>query len=150
MLGSSAAHGVKSCAKHFSFLIAALMLVEAAFVGGAEAKPNIIVILADDVGYSDLGCFGSEINTPNLISWLLMDCGLRNFIIPALLSYARALLTGVYSHQAGVGHMVEHKPDMPGYSGTLNRTARLLRGAEACRLSRVYDGEVACHFAGEA
>ena len=73
----------------------------------AQEQPNIIVILADDLGYSDLGCFGGEITTPTLDS--LAENGLR---CTQMYSTARccpsraSLLTGLYQHQAGVGHMV--------------------------------------------
>ena len=70
-------------------------------------KPNIILILADDLGYSDIGCFGAEIATPNLDR--LAANGAR---FSQMYSFARccpsraALLTGLHPHQAGVGHMV--------------------------------------------
>ncbi|NRA37718.1 MAG: arylsulfatase [Planctomycetes bacterium] len=70
-------------------------------------KPNVIVIMADDMGYSDIGCFGSEIETPNLDQ--LGNGGLR---FSQMYNCARccpsraSLLTGLYPHQAGVGHMV--------------------------------------------
>ena len=66
-----------------------------------KAKPNIILILADDMGYSDLSCYGSEINTPNIDK--LADDGIRfsQFYNAARCCPTRAsLLTGVYPHQA--------------------------------------------------
>ncbi|MEL0120859.1 MAG: sulfatase-like hydrolase/transferase, partial [Opitutae bacterium] len=69
-------------------------------------RPNIVVIFADDMGFSDIGCFGSEINTPNL-DRLAMD-GLRftQFYNTGRCCPSRAsILTGLYSHQAGIGHM---------------------------------------------
>jgi len=72
-------------------------------------KPNVIFILADDLGYSDIGCFGSEINTPNLD--LLGNNGL---LMTQMYNSARccpsraSLLSGLTPHQAGVGHMVEN------------------------------------------
>jgi arylsulfatase A-like enzyme len=84
------------------------------------ARPNIIVILADDVGFSDLGCYGSEIHTPNLDA--LAQGGLRftQFYNTARCCPSRAaLLTGLYSHQTGVGHMTENH-DLDGYVGDLN------------------------------
>src|ERR1043165_3667441 len=90
------------------------------FAKSAE-KPNIIVILADDVGYSDVGCYGSEIQTPNLDKLAANGLRFTQFYNTARCCPTRAApLTGVYSHQAGVGHMVEHKNN-DGYSGTLNR-----------------------------
>ena len=84
-------------------------------------KPNVVVILADDLGYSDIGCFGGEIRTPHLDQ--LAKDGLRftNFFNTARCCPSRAaLLTGLYPHQAGVGHMVENL-GLPGYQGQLNR-----------------------------
>ncbi len=74
----------------------------------AQAKPpNILLIMADDMGYSDIGCYGSEIRTPNIDS--LADDGIRftQFYNAARCCPTRAsLLTGLYPHQAGVGGMV--------------------------------------------
>jgi arylsulfatase A-like enzyme len=86
----------------------------------AAGKPNIIVILTDDMGYSDLGCYGSEIETPNLDS--LAKDGLRftNFHNTSRCCPTRAsLLTGLYSHQAGIGEMTG-STKFPGYQGKLN------------------------------
>lgn len=74
----------------------------------AATKPNIVVILADDMGFSDISCYGGEIPTPNLDA--LAKKGLRytQFYNTARCCPTRAsLLTGVYPHQAGVGHMVD-------------------------------------------
>ena len=88
---------------------------------GAAARPNVIVILSDDMGFSDLGCYGSEIHTPNLDR--LSENGLRftQFYNTARCCPTRAsLLTGLYPHQAGVGHMInDHGRE--GYRGELNR-----------------------------
>src|SRR5271154_6237291 len=86
-----------------------------------KKKPNIVVILADDLGYADLGCYGGEIQTRNLDK--LAKNGLRftNFFNTARCCPSRAaLLTGLYSHQAGVGHMTENLK-LPGYQGQLHR-----------------------------
>src|SRR5580765_3200819 len=98
-------------------------LVMPALANGQEkkAKPNIVVILADDLGYSDIGCYGGEIKTPNLDK--LAKNGLRftNFFNTARCCPSRAtLMSGLYSHQAGVGHMTENLK-VPGYQGQLNR-----------------------------
>jgi len=88
------------------------------------AKPNILIILADDMGFSDLGCYGSEISTPHIDQ--LARAGLRftSFYNAARCCPTRAsLLTGLYPHQAGVGEMVSQKPAEaePGpYQGYLN------------------------------
>ena len=108
------------------FALAALLITTLpAIVQAAEntpSKPNIIVILVDDMGYSDLSCYGSEIPTPNLDG--LAKNGLRftQFYNTGRCCPTRAsLLTGLYPHQAGVGHMTEDK-GVPGYQGRLNNT----------------------------
>jgi arylsulfatase A-like enzyme len=91
----------------------------------AQKKPNVIVILADDLGYSDLGCYGSEIPTPNLDKLAQNGVRLTSFYNTARCCPTRAaLLTGVYSHQAGIGHMMEDKGvDHPAYRAQLNNTS---------------------------
>ena len=87
---------------------------------GEHPRPNIVVILSDDMGYSDIGCYGSEIETPNLDR--LAQGGLRftQFYNTARCCPTRAsLLTGLYPHQAGVGHMTDNR-GLPGYRGDLN------------------------------
>ena len=99
------------------------------------AQPNILIILADDLGYSDLGCYGGEIKTPNLDA--LATDGLRftQFYNGARCCPSRAsLLTGLYPHQAGVGLMTSDKgakfpgagdegEKNPGYRGRLNESS---------------------------
>ncbi|MEZ6132775.1 MAG: arylsulfatase [Planctomycetaceae bacterium] len=84
-------------------------------------RPNIVVILSDDMGYSDIGCYGGEIETPVLNG--LAENGLRftQFYNTARCCPTRAsLLSGLYPHQAGVGHMMEDS-GYDGYRGELNR-----------------------------
>ena len=86
----------------------------------AAERPNIVVILVDDMGFSDIGCYGSEIPTPNLDK--LASNGLRftQFYNTGRCCPTRAtLLTGLYAHQAGVGHMTDNY-GVPGYQGFLN------------------------------
>ena len=89
--------------------------------GIAAERPNIIVILSDDMGYSDLGCYGGEISTPNIDA--LGKGGLRftQFYNTARCCPSRAsLLTGLYPHQTGFGHMrIDFK--LPGYTGELGK-----------------------------
>ena len=67
-------------------------------------KPNIILIMADDMGYSDLGCMGSEINTPNIYSLAANGLLFTNFYNAAKCVPTRALLlTGLYAHKRGRG-----------------------------------------------
>ena len=86
---------------------------------GRDDRPNIVVILADDMGYSDPGCYGGEIHTPNL-DWLAAN-GLRfsSFHNTSRCCPSRAqLLTGLYNHQAGIGNMTTDQ-QTPGYRGFL-------------------------------
>jgi arylsulfatase A-like enzyme len=86
-----------------------------------SSRPNIILIMVDDMGYSDLGCYGSEIPTPNVNS--LAENGLRltQFYNAARCCPTRAsLMTGLYPHQAGIGDMVGPKYDSEAYQGYLN------------------------------
>ncbi|GAG45114.1 unnamed protein product, partial [marine sediment metagenome] len=86
----------------------------------AADKPNIILIMVDDMGYSDIGCYGGEIDTPNLDR--LAAAGLRftQFYNTARCCPTRAsLMTGLYPHQAGVGHMMSDR-GLDGYRGDLN------------------------------
>ena len=85
-----------------------------------KSRPNIAVILVDDMGFSDLGCYGSEIPTPNLDKLAAGGVRFTQFYNTARCCPTRAaLMTGLYSHQAGVGHMTEDKGE-DGYRGDLN------------------------------
>ncbi|MBM3851626.1 MAG: arylsulfatase [Verrucomicrobia bacterium] len=100
--------------RHLVFLLAAAPLA-------AADCPNVVLIMSDDMGYSDLGCYGGEIPTPHLDA--LATGGLRftQFYNAARCCPTRAsLLTGLYPHQAGIGHMVEDL-GTPAYQGELNR-----------------------------
>lgn len=95
-----------------------LVLIHCA-AAGADSRPNIIVILADDIGYSDLSCFGSEIPTPNLDKLAHEGVRFTQFYNTARCCPSRAaLLTGLYPHNAGVGHMLHHT-EYPGYTEQL-------------------------------
>ena len=80
-----------------------------------QSRPNVIIVMADDMGWSDIGCYGSEIETPNLDR--LAKNGLRftQFYNTGRCCPTRAsLLTGTYPHQAGIGHMM-NDTGLPGY-----------------------------------
>jgi arylsulfatase A-like enzyme len=87
-----------------------------------NTQPNIVLILADDMGFADIGCYGSEIRTPNLDA--LAGGGMR---LTQMYNCARccptraSMLTGLYPHKAGVGHMVRNCGVGPAYQGHLEK-----------------------------
>ncbi len=84
-------------------------------------RPNIVVILADDMGYSDLGCYGGEIDTPHLNALAADGVRFTQFYNAGRCCPTRAsLLTGIYPHQADVGNMV-YRDQGTGYHGYLNK-----------------------------
>ena len=85
----------------------------------AQEKPNIIVILADDLGFSDLGCYGGEVQTPVLDKMAKQGVRMTQMYNSARSCPSRAnLLTGLYPHQTGLGHMDATRPAWPkGYAG---------------------------------
>jgi arylsulfatase A-like enzyme len=85
----------------------------------APSRPNILLILADDVGFSDIGCYGGEIKTPNLDALAARGLRFTQFYNCARCCPSRAsLLTGLYPHQAGIGSMTADE-GLPGYHGSL-------------------------------
>ena len=112
-----------------------LFLLACAFApatGRAAEKPNIVIMLADDLGYSDLGCYGGEITTPHLDALAARGLRFTQFYNGTRCCPSRAsLLTGLYPHQAGVGLMTSDRgakfpgsgdqgDQHPGYRGRLN------------------------------
>jgi arylsulfatase len=84
-------------------------------------RPNIILIMSDDMGFSDIGCYGGEIDTPNLDSLAAGGLRFTQFYNTARCCPTRAaLMTGLYQHQAGVGHMMDDR-GFDAYRGNLNR-----------------------------
>ncbi len=86
-----------------------------------SAPPNVVLILADDMGFSDLGCYGGEIDTPNLDALGRGGVRFSHFYNTARCTPSRAsLLTGLHPHQAGIGVLTnDDRPN--GYAGSLNR-----------------------------
>lgn len=115
-----------------AFLSSTLAVVgcSAAYAGSAVSaapvqRPNIVVLVADDWGFSDLGAFGGEISTPNLDALAKRGMRFSNFHVAASCSPTRSmLLTGVDNHRNGVGNLREAMPTAhlgkPGYQGSLN------------------------------
>lgn len=86
----------------------------------AQERPNIIVIMVDDMGFSDIGAYGSEIPTPHLDALAERGVRFRQFYNTGRCCPTRAsLLTGLYSHQTGIGWMTADQ-QVPGYRGFLN------------------------------
>ncbi|HUZ18640.1 MAG TPA: arylsulfatase [Spirochaetia bacterium] len=86
------------------------------------SRPNIVLILNDDMGYSDIGCYGGEVQTPNLDRLAANGVRFTQFYNTPRCSPSRAsLLTGLHPHQTSVGILTENQlPD--GYEGNLNRS----------------------------
>ncbi len=108
-------------------IISCLPSIGASNVQPPDARPNIVLIVADDLGFSDLGCFGSEISTPNIDSLARHGQIFTRFYTAATCSPSRAmLLSGTDHHIAGLGNMAERiisipeQRGQPGYEGYLN------------------------------
>src|SRR5262245_6055906 len=108
--------------RRWPWLAVLASVILAGTTAGAAERPNILLILADDLGYSDVGCFGGEIRTPNLDALAADGLRLTQFYNATRCCPSRAsLLTGLYPHQAGVGDMTgDEGPRRPGYRGHLN------------------------------
>ena len=86
----------------------------------APGSPNVIVILMDDMGYSDLGCFGGEIDTPNIDALAANGLRFTNYTTVPMCTPARAaLLTGKNPHSVGCGWLSHNDPGYPGYKGEI-------------------------------
>jgi len=89
-------------------------------------RPSFVVLLSDDMGISDLGCYGGEIRTTHLDQLAATGVRFSQFYNTARCCPTRAsLLTGLYPHQAGIGHMMEDR-GLPAYQGNLNRSCRTM------------------------
>ena len=99
------------------FLI--ILVTPLLLLGADQKQPNIVVIMADDAGYSDFGCYGGEIETPVLDKLAANGLRFSQFYNTGRCCPSRAaLLTGLYQHQAGMGHMTKDR-GLPSYSGTI-------------------------------
>ena len=109
----------------FFLLFALISLLTGTSALSAEKKPNILLIMADDMGWSDLGSFGSEIETPNLDALARQGTRFTNFHTSVSCSPTRSMLmSGTDNHLAGLGNMGEmlapNQVGKPGYEGHLN------------------------------
>jgi arylsulfatase A-like enzyme len=101
--------------------------------GESQSRPDIVLIVADDLGFSDLGCYGGELRTPHIDALARSGVRMSQFYNTARCSPSRAsLLTGKHPHQTGIGVLT--RPDSPqGYAGDLSREhptiAELLRAS---------------------
>jgi arylsulfatase A-like enzyme len=88
-----------------------------------DNRPNIVLIMADDLGFSDVGCYGSEIQTPNIDYLAAHGIKFTRFYNTSRCCPTRAsLLTGLYNQRAGIGNMTD-KEDEPGYLGHLSENS---------------------------
>ena len=92
---------------------------------GASKRPNVVILIADDMGYGDIGAYGSEIKTPNVDKLAQEGMQFTNFHVGATCSPTRTMMiSGVDNHRAGLGNMLEimadNQFDKPGYEGHLN------------------------------
>jgi arylsulfatase len=102
---------------HVLLLIGSLV----ATMASAADRPNVLLVLSDDMGFSDLGCYGSEIHTPVLDGLAANGLRFTQFYNTARCCPTRAsLLSGLHPHQAGMGHMTGGKSDRPSYAGNLS------------------------------
>ena len=111
--------------------VAALAAPALAPAADVQRRPNIVVILGDDLGFADIGSFGSEINTPNLDNLAKEGVRFANFYTHASCSPTRSiLLSGVDTHLNGLGNMSEwtapNQRGAVGYEGYLNHRVATL------------------------
>lgn len=122
----------------YKFLVLVILLTKFQYslLAQLTIPPNILIIMADDLGFSDIGCYGGEIPTPNLDQLAQRGVKFTQFYNAARCCPSRAsLLSGVYPHQAGMGGMVvsevkNREPETP-YQGWLSR--RTMTIAEALK-----------------
>jgi arylsulfatase A-like enzyme len=110
----------------FRGIIVILTCCSATFISQktAASKKNIILIVADDMGFSDIGCYGSEINTPNIDRLAQEGIRLRQCYNNGICAPSRAsILTGQYPHKAGIGYF-NRDLGLPAYQGYLNKESR--------------------------
>ncbi len=129
---------IPGCARAQTALVApapnALLAQNVQLANPKAPRPNIVLIMADDMGFSDIGAYGGEIDTPNLDKLAAEGVRFQHFTNAARCCPTRAsLITGLYPHQAGVGGMDSALGDLSQYQGELNNKcvtmAEVLKGA---------------------
>jgi arylsulfatase A-like enzyme len=130
-VGGRASPAVAFCRRHTmkpQLLLTAALLALAPWanplLAATPARPNIVVLVADDWGFTDLGSFGGEIATPHLDALAMRGLRFSNFHVAASCAPTRSmLLTGVDNHRNGVGNLAETMPrehhGRPGYQGSM-------------------------------
>lgn len=104
----------------FMYVSCAFSLCAASITAQSNSSPNIVLILCDDMGFSDIGCYGSEIQTPHLDSLVREGVRFTQFKNTGRSCPTRAsLLTGRYQHQVGMGWMTAVDEHRPGYRGQI-------------------------------
>jgi arylsulfatase len=107
--------------RHILFATTFFLLFLASAFAAPDKRPNILIIMSDDMGFSDLGCYGSEIKTPNLDQLAATGVRFTQFYNNARCCPTRAsVMTGLYPHEAGIGHMTSDQ-GVDGYRGELNK-----------------------------
>ena len=117
---------MKQSFKKVWLIAGAITAFAPAFAQQKKTKPNIILIMVDDMGYSDLGAYGSEIKTPNLDKLANEGIRFREFYNNSICAPTRAsLITGQYPHKAGIGFF-DVNLGLPPYQGYLNKESLTL------------------------
>jgi hypothetical protein len=121
---------------HIGLYLLLLALLSISGAWAAKRQPNFLLVVADDMGWTDLGSFGSEIETPNLDTLAMQGVKFSNFHVSPSCSPTRSmLLSGTDNHIAGFGNMGEfltpNQRGKPGYEGHLNE--RVVTVAEVLR-----------------
>ncbi|MGN6545541.1 MAG: arylsulfatase [Aureliella sp.] len=114
-----------------SLISIALLIILQQVLPAASPRPNVVLIMSDDMGWSDIGCYGGEIATPNLNALAKNGVRFTQFYNTGRCCPTRAtLISGLYAHQAGIGHMMDDR-GYDAYRGELNR--RCMTIAEVMR-----------------
>ena len=133
--------------RRYALIFAIVASLFTASAHAADERPNILLVMADDMGFTDIGCFGSEIETPNIDALAKRGVIFSNFHTSVSCSPTRSMLmTGTDNHIAGLGSMAEllteKQRGKPGYEGHLNESVVTL--AEVLR-----DGGYHTYMAGK-